>query len=508
MERIRSRRLLTSLTASLPLIVIPIGLDFRNRDFSGDDESINSGHSGIGAVTGQDISLSPSQERVVQLYLKGDTSDDVVIRSFLVITTTDGNDRLDDPAFTDPWTTIADIQEFGGWNGAALGILASIPFPSGNDFVILGTGATGGYTFSPGAGAAPPGTGSLGITGAASQIGFAQYQLDIADSGISVAANNLYRLRANIYSPNPNANDDVRLFFGDEFQTGLSIVAYNSDEQVPSGAATLSNDPSNVWDAYLLAEGSGPIRIGADIVNLGTGSGQAYTLNSIQVRELPSPLVNLGTGTTIFNYGGPVATPIAEEGSDIVASPDGFTAGSTVGVGWEWGALNTNQPVTFNPSANQLGITYGAVAGNAPPSFGQLALAGGSAVDPTVPGAFEVANDKLYMLDVWASTSTPKTAEKTFPTLRVGVGQQANYFAYNTYIMSPVAGTGTGATPLQTAIQTAPRAYTLVWHPQVSDSVAQATLAIVLLSTDNVYPTASTINIHRVTLREFALPPN
>lgn len=473
------------------------GLDFRNTALSGTNEAVNSGFA----------DFDGSQERIVTLYVKGETSDELAVKSFKVITTDEGEDSLSDPIglVSGAGTVIYESEVFDGWETGALALLAGIPFNAAT-YDLYTDNDTSGFTSTPATGPAPAGTQSVTMTAAAGQVGYITWALNPVP-GVSLTANNLYRLRANMYSSSATTKDTARISIGNQYSSGLATVAYNDSRQAAAGTspALLPTDVNNNVDVWLMAEAAASsISINAEIVGdaLGLGTGQNVTIDELSITEYDG-LSDLGSATVIFNHG---AVPAGEVDAaiDPVASPDAFVVSGTAvaGTTWEAGKLNQQASATNALSGTQLKVTNNASNGVAPPSYTAIALAGGSTTDPTVAGAFQVAADKLYQLDIWASTDTAKTAEKSFPDLQISVSQQATQAAFLLHELSQVAGAVTVGAP----IATTPRAYTLLWQPQTGEALSEASLTITLLSTDKTYTTASSVIIHQVTLREYTAP--
>ena len=506
--------------ATAPTVASAASLDFRNRDFSGDSSAVNSGFDAIGDVTGYNLALSGPQERIVELYIKADANAGIDVANFLVITTTAGNgDELTAPVLSDPFVKIYPATGTGltGWAAGASGQFFLLPTP-GDNYNVQGPNTITGYanTVTPAATVAfnaatrtAAGTTQLTLSGSNTQPGFANWSLPLGESTISLAANKLYRLRANIYSPTTTSKEQLRLSFGDQFRAGLFTVGYaDTSAGFSNNPPTPSSSPTNVLEVYGLTKGATPsASVTIDIVTLGTlfGSGQTgqdFTLKSIEVGEA-APTA-LGTGTTIIDLGGSVATPAA--GEIRTAAGTGFTAFNTTVTGvtkFSAAQFNTNQPFTQSLTGAAATFTLSTRSPN-PPDFVNFGNAG-NGVDATAPGLFNVTAGKIYIADVWLSSST---TGNIYPDLRSNVAVAAAFNAYSTHALDKLLPAFLGGTASPLAINTAPRAYSVVFKPQISTATAPANVSIVLLSLGKTYATNATITISRITVTEYNDPAN
>jgi hypothetical protein len=485
------------------------GLDFRNRDFSGDDEGVNAGFDAIGGVTGYNIDLSGPQERVVELYLQGNTSTDIEVGTFLVITSREGTDSLSESLLTDPFTSIYDVDDLAGYDLGLLGGLEGIP-SSAADTAADGwsssntlddSTSTAGFSRTPNVGTAPANTDTISMAATAAQIGLGTVNLTAANSGVSFAANKLYRLRANIYSPNTATNDIVRMSFGGAATSGLATVSFNSTTNITNNPPTLSSSPTNMVDAYLLSEGAGAAQITFDIVP--TGGGADFTLGSVAIAE--ADVADLGSANVVLNQGGTVPAKAAGEIQDPIASPDPFDLSGTPA----WAASHLNSAATWSSSltANQLTFTWAADGTNvindySPRDFSNLTYLA-NFTDADAAQAFTVDDGKIYVMDVWVSTPATKSYSGGMPVFQPSVTNAITFGAWTTFTLDSVDFL---SQPTNTGVQTAPRAYSVVWKPQTGKGTANAAIQIIMLSTGNYYTSASTLNLHRVTVREYIDP--
>lgn len=507
--------------ASAPTIASAASLDFRNRDFSGDDANVNSGFDAIGDVTGYNLTLSGPQERLVQLYIKADANAGIDVATFLVVTSTAGDgDELTSAVLSDPFVKIYPASGSGlvGWATGAQGQFYLLPTP-GDSYDIRGTaGAIGGYSYTTtptqtvafnSATRTAAGTTQLTLSGTSAQLGYATLSLPFGESTISLAADKLYRLRANIYSPNTASKEQLRVSFGDQYRAGLFTVNYSdtSNAAFVNGPPTLGSATNNVLEVYGLSKGASPsCSIVVDIVTLGStlsGSptGQEITINSVEIGEAnPS---DLGTGTVILNLGGTVATPLAGEIRTVAASPTAFNTTVNDATKFSAAQFNTNQPYTQSLTGSAATFTFSTRNPN-PPDFTNFGNAG-SSVDATAPGLFTVSAGKIYVADIWVSSST---AGNIYPDLRSSVSVAASFNAFSTHIVEKVLPAFLGGTASPLAINTAPRAYSVVFKPQIATATAPANVSIVLLSLGKTYATNATLTISRITVTEYNDPAN
>lgn len=505
------------------------GLDFRNIDFS----PIAGPNSAIGALTGDDI-LSGPQQRIVEMYLKGDTNDTPDIAQFLVITTTEGTDALTTPVISDPWSQIvAPTTNFDGWITQLLPDLQGVDLATGN-FDNDAAGDTAqplSIVPTPVAGSIPASSPLITVSSSATTSQGDALSLAGGLIGANATANKLYRLRANLYSNVAAANQTTRLrltaFPDGTSTTGEGTVGFLG----AAGKTNVSGTPTatdSVVYGYLYSKGTGALALFFDVVNVNDAStAAAYNLGSYTVSE--TDFADLGSATTVYNIGGTVPTPAAGEIIPVLGSPVAFaTSGQTDGV-LAVGGLNTNpglgssanrQPVTIGVTAEAATVTFGQVANRdidpgtavvnaAPPSF--VAVGTDSIKDYTNPasptfvgfgdytansvfGNFLAETGKVYSVEVWASRQGTSTV---FPDLRIGAILGANQVAYGLYNLDSTQPTGLSST--------APRAYSAVFEPNVGTGDIPVGLQIYLISIGNKsYAAANaTVVIHRIQVREF-----
>jgi hypothetical protein len=484
------------------------GLDFRNIDFSGSNEAVNAGFNNIGDVTGHDI-LASDQQRVVHLYVRGDTDSTLAHKDFLVITSHTGLDSLGSPVITSVFEApIFEQDLLDGWTGGATGDFFLVP-SSGTTYDIIGSAAaTSGFTLTPSTSPTGASQQTVGIAATDAQTGFARWSKIVGN----MSANELYRLRANVYSPNINSNETFRLGLGNAIDAGQSLVQFDDTSGLGAGSfPDMPSDANTELRVYLEPEttiSNGEV-VAEVLVLSNTGSvtsaggGQDFVVDEIILDRTTDGLASLGTGSVVINQGRAIASE-SDPFVDPVPSPTAFvTTGATAGQTWLFNAgLNSSNQETFSSAGGGLTVNFPASSGVAPPDFPTLALQDANAVQPWLGGAFQVDSGKLYQVDVWASSTAAQSVANSRPDLRIDISMNAGFSAHLVKDLSPV---NFSSAPIN-GVTTTPRAYTLFFEPQGEAGTVEASLALRLMSIGKSFPTASPVTIDRVTIREYDVP--
>lgn len=473
-------------------------LDFRNIDFSGSNEGVNAGFDAIGGVTGQNIDLSDPQKRWVDLYIKGNTSADIEVGGFLVITTRNGEDGLaTSPASSNPYTVDYSADVFQGWVSGAINDLFAVPTSGTNFTAVAGGGVSGGFTFTPSTTPTPaPGAATLALSSTATKVGLANWGLPAASSGITLQANRLYRLRADIYSPVTTSKEDLRIGFGEAAgTTGQGFVTYLS-----SVSSFITNNPivpptaaGSDTVAYLVPRATGPSLIQVDIITQNAG-GQDYVLESVEIAS--ADLSELGSSNVVLNRGG-TFTAAAGEVMPNVASPTAFvTTAGQIGQTVNGVKLNSSTNPTISVTGSALSLTY--LSGDNENDFAAFGFAtSNSSAADAAQGAFAGTNGKLYLIDVWASTTTPSVNDR--PQLRTSVAAGITLQAQTLYEVdndNPANALTANAKAFTTGLYLNDPA-----RPAANSS--RVNIDIQLLSFSRNYTGNSNTTINRITVREF-----
>ncbi|MCC5877116.1 MAG: hypothetical protein JJU11_12925 [Candidatus Sumerlaeia bacterium] len=504
-------------------------LTFRNRDFSGENETQNTGWSSVGQNSGWNLETDGPQKRVISLYVKGDTNDDYTMsdNTFVVITAlTDGEqyfwDDLSgsvftDPVFTDPFEEeLVYDDDFGGW----------IYFPI-TQFSILDLGGdTRVQTPQPAYNAANASLGHANTGGTANagvdtmilnvngQAGGAQALLALGVGGVDLEADKLYRMRATWSTPNAAKTETIRTRFGETFDAGTAVMLYDS-AALAGGGPDLPRTV-DTQDVYLLTKGAATdTAIWFDVLTLG-GNGQDLHVHAVSLASAERS--QLGTPNVIFNHGAEnVPTLAAGEGPTPPSGSAPFDLTSTVGTGVLTGTVGGAQfPFSFTTSGDAITLniaqqtvgdndgfapfqgTNPATAGFAPPGFGRFALAeGGPATEASTPGTFTADSGSLYIVDYYLSSPTTNTRPRGGPVeFRVGNRVGGTKIFEHVYAL---ADAGVAATA-------APRIYSGVFGGEDGNVVMVADFlgfgsAFVAAATGP----AQTYIIHRVVVNEYVI---
>ncbi len=538
--------------ATAPLVTSRYGsgdgrLDFRNRDLSGDDESDLGPFPGIGMVTGDDFTISGVQERVVQMYISTDEADDMDYQNFVVITATDPEgDRLVDlvtppitPPITPPFDPVFEPvytqDDFGSWEPEGLGQLVTIP-ESGTfddaDTIGAGNAQIGGFAATPfindtaqantpifvsgSAGSptkAPAGTTSVRLTGTNAQMGFAGWSLKPDDMETQLEANRLYQLRARMNRLDDNRLDQIRVRLGNVFQTGEVIGGYldGSDvTNVPAGKVVphFSTQPEDFF-LHLIPKGDGPAQIAIELLSVNQARGNDFRVHEVELGV--ADRADLGEGTVIKNIGGPVPTPWGNEADFTPVPPnqDQFdvtsnVVGSRIRVNSP--GINADQPANLTTTANVLTIVSQQDAnqddGRIMPDFFGFGFQDSGTFDLDAEELFPVQEGKVYIVDVWVSTTTPNNLGK--PQLRLRAEAARTYQAAANFALTLEDVFGEEN---QARVVGQPRAYSTVMMPQLSGNQdGWAKLDVEFLYMIQKATQSNTIRIHRIVVTEYDAP--
>ncbi len=534
--------------ATAPLVTDRYGsgdgrLDFRNRDFSGDDESDLGPFSGIGMVTGDDIAISEVQERIVQMYISTDEADDMDLQNFLVITATDPEgDRLTTPLITpeitpafEPVFTVDD--DFGGWEPVGLGELLQIPqngtfdgAPASGD----GPDQIGGFAATPFIGdtaqsnvpifvsgsagspqEAPAGSTSLQMTGTNAQIGFSGWALPGAKIDPDLEANRLYQLRTRINRLDDSRLDWIRIRLGTPFQTGESESGYLAGQfvtNVPAGKVIpgFPEEPTDFYQ-YLLTKGDGQAQFVVELVSGTNTAGNDFRLHEMELGV--ADRADLGEGTVIRNEGGPVPTPYSTaefDEAELTPVPSGQTpfdtSSSEVGQRILAGdGINADQPANATATANFLNMSSQPDALQDQGIVPDLYIFGyqdSGTIDLDAEEVFPVQEGKIYIVDVWVSSTTPDNLGK--PQLRVRTQAARTYQSEASFALTLQDPFGESNAA---RIVGQPRAYSAVMAPQLSGNEdGWAKIDIDFIYALQKTTQQNTIRVHRIVVTEYDDP--
>lgn len=517
-------------------------LNFQNIDFS--PGVINPPHAFdyVGDVTGWDLVASGPQSRVVQLYLAGSPSTSVSApKNFEVITKIGEGDSLTTGAgSSNPWTSVvATSNDFSGWTGTGLGLMAIIPengsftpikkwasagaAPGGQAYNALGTDFTdfSGFVLNPavtinGAGA-PNGTTQLTVTIPGTKHGFVGWA---RPSQNILAANKIYRLRSRVASPTLATREEWRVRFGNEALVGQSSSGYLKSEG--AGFPYLGTTATDHY-SYLLTKGTGTTNafsifyevISESISQNGqNGSGTRGQDLQISQYEISSTDRSALTGASVvFNQGGTVAALAAGESTTVAGSPTAFTTSGPNGTAlqllnlWDGTVPSSTQPRAGILGAGGSNYTLRVNPQVGTPPSGEVGkhwfsrfYYNGTTEGPTDAGNFVVTAGKLYILDVFLS-SPQANGTQPFPQLRLELqlaGKQAEFAIYELN----TSGVNLGLT-------TAPRAYHVVGEAQYheynpgSSTVYGNSFVDFISNTGEAYNTATDIVLSRITVTEY-----
>jgi len=506
-------------------------LSFRNIDFSDPANQIVAGeekYDEIGDLTGQDLSLSPSQSRIVSLYIDtvASTQGGGDATSFEVITTLDGGDRLSQPTFTDPFVPPVydtDSETFGDWwvaqaDNRILGIESDGPDDEGDND--QESPNLDGFTIDPNVTKAigtplPAGrTNPLSIESSAAQLGLMGFGLanDGGDpnDGIDLDANKLYRLRVNWQSSDVNANAPVFIQFGDVFNTGTVNAGYSDPSDFSNtGSREFPIVPGSAtdFDAYLLTQGASQTQFSISIIDTNASDGNEIQINSVEVGE--NTRDSLQGGTVLKNFGGASFTVAAGQpiGVDDTGRADfseapGPLSGTPGDQFFSAAGLNNALPETLTITGSEMTAQFGPAPTTA--DYWESAGFNSLALDPLDVSAIDTGivldQEKIYILDVWASTDN---AGEIMPQLLIRNGVDSTMFSATGFH----TGGATGIT-VNPDIQLASDAkvYSNVFAPQTPNTDGGRTTMNVqflwALSGFGVLDNTTT-NIHRVILTEY-----
>ncbi|MCC6547057.1 hypothetical protein IT570_07800 [Candidatus Sumerlaeota bacterium] len=514
------------------------------------------------------LTASGSQFRVVELYINTDFSTEAPSSdTFLVITSVDGEDSLTSgvPGFTGivPTPKIPASNDFSGWVLQGSGLLAGIPssgttftpYPTaGNPGVFTGFSTVPVLTYptddpvspdifaqlNPNGGTTNAGTTSLTLNANTAAVGVVRFNKIAA---FSAAANDLLRFRLRLQSADSSTSskDDFTLGLG-ELKTGFSndfhstnnARAFDTLYTGPGGTVgpdtKFYNPPAGGadFDSYLITEDAQTnvtvffniITLDAALVPAGA-TGNDITATSWQVDSFDvGTNRSLLTGKNVLiNRGNPtVPTPDASEQLTPESGATAFTfgappsaVGQTTGVGNA--SANSTVDAALNTSGTANALIYSVTASASPSSTLFYPSLDGFSFYQTVPeldidhptgGHYRVTNGKLYIADVWASSTTPTVQD--LPQLRV----QLNFGYVDFNIVGFFLPTFSGLTG-NAAIKSAPKAYSSVNLAELGPAFTTNTVPG-FITVDFQQYTAGPFNadanvtIHRITVTEYDAP--
>ncbi len=509
-------------------------VSFRNIDFSDPANSLIPSteiYDAIGDVTGDNIELTAAQERLVTLQI--DSLDSTAyegsqLKSMLVITTTDGVDRLTNPFLSTILTSeIPLTSSFDGeWqvdftSDGISGIANNGDTSSASPGDVPASGGVSGFTPDPASvavtqnalgGIAPASTNQVGMVASNAQTGLSGWALLEANGGtVNMTADSVYRLRMTMAG---QATQDTGLFFsfGSPFNTGKHYTIFlggavdgTSRTSPKLGAADQTVD---IWAP---ARADGPGEVNLTIVDDSASGSSAFTLKDYQVDSVPR--ASLDSVATVLNQGASSLSATTAElaKAPLPASPDAILDQGAVADGSTWfdgetnianGANQTPQSTTF--SAAGYALSYGPVGSTYQDVWNliQFSDAFGPGVDDIVTG-YNLDPDSLYTFDVWLKA---QTAGVFMPNLAiVAISDKSLQFA-SVYGIGDLGAIDNA----EVQAQTTERVYSMAFNPATGNAEARTVFLLTFLGTVHtgfVQPMPqNTLTVSRMVLTEYVYP--
>ncbi len=520
------------------------------------------------------LTASGSQYRVVQLYINTSFSTEAPsVRNFLVVTSVDGEDRLTSgvPGITGPPITpvVPASNDFSNWVLQGTGLLAGIPTSGFQYQPFPATGQTPG-TFvgfssvpvlafptdnpgspdpfdqlNPNGGTTTAGTTALTLNESTTAVGAIRFNRQVA---IATAANQVLRFRLRLQSADssPTSKDDFTLGIGslktgfsNDFHSTNNARSFDNQYTTPLtvGPETkFYNPPASGadFDSYLISEGAdtGVQTVFFNIVSVDATfgppvvSGNDLTATSWQIDSIDfgtnrsnltgkNVLINVGASTLGTLDASETLTPEAgATGFAFTAAP-----GSITGIGAA--SLNSTADPAISVTGNANALTYAVAVASSPSTTQVIPSLDSLSFFQTIPeldidhptgGHFRATNGKLYITDVWASSTTPLV--ECLPQMRVQtqfgyVDYNMAAFFLNQFRLNPVdpSSSLTGGS----AITSAPKAYSSVnlaeLGPDFTTNTVPGFIAVDFQQyTKDPLNANANVTIHRITVTEYNAP--
>ncbi len=415
------------------------------------------------------------------------------------------------------------------------------------DLPTANTGTADPYDTIPGVNRiTQAGTTSLSTTSSNASVGYVRWSKVV--STYNIAANQLLRFRLTLQSADTSATSKEaflvgqgslklgqanRVFFSDTCRYLSSLTGAVAPEgkiyNVPAA-------PGADFDSYIVAEAAATDADGSklayyfDVLSIddpaaslpyNTNTRNDLTATAYSIATAPAGrsyltgknvLLNRGNPTVPASISGEILTP--ESGSSVFtfgSTPSAPTAaGQVAGVG-ATGNPTIDPAVTMAGTANALSYTITGAsvpsgASVAYPDFRSFSFYNAIAdldIEAATGGHFRATNGKLYLIDVWASTTTPTSTN--MPILRVNTNfGQLDYEVTTWILQSGFFGLNAGV-----EAQSAPRAYTSAHLAQLGPSNTEVPGFV---SVEFQQPLLTTMNqnanvtIHRITVTEYDKP--
>ncbi len=390
------------------------------------------------------------------------------------------------------------------------------------------------------------GTTSLSTSSSNASVGYVRWSKTI--TSYNIAANQLLRFRLRLESADTSATSKESFLLGmGSLKLGQANRVFFSDTcrylSTLTGAAAPETKIYNVpaapgaeFESYLVAEAaatnadSSKLACYFDVLSIDDPSASlpynTNTRNDIRATGYAitagpagrafltgkNVLLNRGNPTVPAAIAGEILSP--ESGSSVYtfgSTPSAPTAaGQVAGVG-ATGNPTIDPAVTMAGTANALSYTITGAsvpsgASVAYPDFRSFSFYNAIAdldIEAATGGHFRATNGKLYLIDVWASTTTPTSSN--MPILRVNTNfGQLDYEVTTWILQSGFFGLNAGV-----EAQSAPRAYTSAHLAQLGPSNTEVPGFV---SVEFQQPLLTTMNqnanvtIHRITVTEYNKP--
>jgi len=390
------------------------------------------------------------------------------------------------------------------------------------------------------------GTTSLSTTSSNASVGYVRWSKVVGT--YNIAANELLRFRVTLQSADTSATSKEAFQIGmGSLKTGTASKLYQSDIcrylSGLTGAVAPETKIYNVpaapgadFDSYLVAEAAttnadtSKLAYQFDVLSIddpaatlpyNTNTRNDITATAYSIAKAPAGrsyltgknvVLNRGNATVPASIAGEILTP--ESGSSVFtfgSTPSVATAaGQTTGVG-ATGNPTIDAATTMAGTANALSYTLTGAsvpsgATTAYPDFRSFSFYSALAdldIESATGGHFRAINGKLYLIDVWLSTTTPTSTN--MPVLRVNSNFGSLDYEVTVWVIQQgFFGLNTGA-----EIQSAPRAYTSAHLAQLGPNNTNVPGAVTV---EFLQPLLTTMNqnanvtIHRITVTEYDKP--
>ncbi|MCC6547862.1 S8 family serine peptidase [Candidatus Sumerlaeota bacterium] len=449
-------------------------------------------------------------------------------------------------------------NDFSGWEMQGVGIFAVLPqaaggtsYPSlpatgGNvgsfpgfttvpalDFPTANAGTADPFDVIPGVNRfTPAGTSSITMNGGTNAQGFVRFARTISTN---IAANQLLRFRIHLESPNTAASskDDFKFGMG-TLKTGITNEFYSpfsarlfADRQDPVGQEDKFFNPvpapGSDFDSYLIVEADDtllPVFVDlqfSDATDANTSNDLKLTSWSVDSFDIGTARENLSGKQVVLNRGSASLPPL-DAGEILLPEPgpSSFTFGTTTsgeadgqvsGVGMVDNASLSQQMLSLTGTADAL--TYNLNGPLVPggawsfyPDYRAFSFYTNplwTDLDHPSGGHFRAENNKLYIVDVWASTTTPNSMN--IPQLRIN-----SIFGFLDFNITNHFIQDFGIYNEGSAIGTSPRAYSAVNVAQLGPAFASVPA---FLNVEFLQPslgrmdTLANVTIHRITVTKY-----